>query len=49
MVSTSSTLMAEYAVRFAVERLEAGDLEPREAVIDPKLVVRRTTGPPRSV
>jgi DNA-binding LacI/PurR family transcriptional regulator len=41
-------LIAEHAVRFAVERLENGELEPREAVLDPKLVVRGTTAAPRS-
>ncbi|MFG2029949.1 LacI family DNA-binding transcriptional regulator [Streptomyces sp. NPDC048825] len=44
-VRQDSLLMAEYAVRFAVERLEDGELEPREAVLDPKLVVRGTSGP----
>ncbi|WP_030622074.1 LacI family DNA-binding transcriptional regulator [Streptomyces sclerotialus] len=46
-VRQDPVLMAEHAVRFAVERLAAGDREPREAVIDPKLVVRGTSGPPR--
>jgi hypothetical protein len=32
-------------VRFAVERLEKPELEPREAVLDPKLVVRGSSGP----
>ncbi|MBC9728214.1 LacI family DNA-binding transcriptional regulator [Streptomyces sp. TRM68367] len=45
-VRQDSGLMAEHAVRFAVERLENRELEPREAVIDPKLVVRGTSGPP---
>ena len=39
-------LMAEHAVRFAVQRLEDPELEPREAVLEPKLVVRGTSGPP---
>ncbi|MEU7304914.1 LacI family DNA-binding transcriptional regulator [Streptomyces sp. NPDC007189] len=46
-VRQDALLLAEYAVRFAVERLENGELEPREAVLDPKLVVRETSGPPR--
>ncbi|MFE5893518.1 substrate-binding domain-containing protein [Streptomyces sp. NPDC056468] len=44
-VRQDAVLMAEYAVRFAVERLEKPELEPREAVLDPKLVVRGTSGP----
>ncbi|MBA2951519.1 LacI family DNA-binding transcriptional regulator [Streptomyces himalayensis] len=47
-VRQDAVLIAEYAVRFAVERLESGESEPREAVLDPKLVVRETSGPPRS-
>ncbi|MFF3336983.1 LacI family DNA-binding transcriptional regulator [Streptomyces sp. NPDC002888] len=47
-VRQDAVLIAEYAVRFAVERLEGGEPEPREAVLDPKLVVRGTSGPPRS-
>jgi DNA-binding LacI/PurR family transcriptional regulator len=46
-VRQDAVLIAEYAVRFAVERLENTELEPREAVLDPKLVVRGTSGPPR--
>ncbi len=45
-VRQDAVLMAEHAVRFAVERLEGGRVEPREAVLDPKLVVRGTTAPP---
>ncbi|MGI5373582.1 LacI family DNA-binding transcriptional regulator [Streptomyces sp. CA-251387] len=44
-VRQDAVLMAEHAVRFAVDRLEDQDLEPREAVLDPKLVVRGTSGP----
>ncbi|PAZ10744.1 LacI family transcriptional regulator [Streptomyces sp. SA15] len=47
-VRQDAMLMAEHAVRFAVERLENPGLEPREAVLDPKLVVRGTSGPARS-
>ncbi|MFD3475176.1 substrate-binding domain-containing protein [Streptomyces sp. NPDC058695] len=47
-VRQDALLMAEYAVRFAVEHLEKGELTPKEAVRDPKLVVRGTSGPPRS-
>ncbi|MEH0450099.1 LacI family DNA-binding transcriptional regulator [Streptomyces sp. B21-102] len=45
-VRQDAVLMAEHAVRFAVERLEDPEREPREAVLDPKLVVRGTSGPP---
>ncbi|OAH12311.1 LacI family DNA-binding transcriptional regulator [Streptomyces jeddahensis] len=44
-VRQDAILMAEHAVRFAVERLENDALEPREAVLDPKLVVRGSSGP----
>ncbi|GAB2886651.1 LacI family DNA-binding transcriptional regulator [Streptomyces deserti] len=44
-VRQDAALMAEHAVRFAVERLENRALELREAVLDPKLVVRGTSGP----
>ncbi len=46
-VRQDAVLMAVHAVRFAVERLENAALEPREAVLNPKLVVRGTSGPPR--
>ncbi|MFI0037686.1 LacI family DNA-binding transcriptional regulator [Streptomyces mutabilis] len=48
-VRQDAVLMAEHAVRFAVERLENADLKPREAVLDPKLVVRGTSGAPRQL
>ncbi|MEV7426685.1 MULTISPECIES: LacI family DNA-binding transcriptional regulator [unclassified Streptomyces] len=38
--------LAEHAVRFAVERLDDASLAPREAVLDPKLVVRGTSSAP---
>ncbi|MEU9917009.1 LacI family DNA-binding transcriptional regulator [Streptomyces sp. NPDC051001] len=44
-VRQDAVLMAEHAVRFAVERLERPELEPREAVLDPQLVIRGTSGP----
>ncbi|MFC9914548.1 LacI family DNA-binding transcriptional regulator [Streptomyces sp. NPDC127197] len=44
-VRQDAVLMAEHAVRFAVERLDDEELEPREAVLEPKLVVRGTSGP----
>lgn len=47
-VRQDAFLMAEHAVRFAVERLDNPESEPREAVLDPKLVVRGTSGPVRS-
>ncbi|MEW2400870.1 LacI family DNA-binding transcriptional regulator [Streptomyces sp. NPDC046862] len=46
-VRQDASLMAEHAVRFAVERLENEGMEPREAVVEPKLVVRGTSGPVR--
>ncbi|EFL28170.1 LacI family transcriptional regulator [Streptomyces himastatinicus ATCC 53653] len=47
-VRQDAVRMARYAVRFAVERLGDGASEkPREAVLDPKLVVRDTSAPPR--
>lgn len=45
-VRQHARLMAEHAVRFAVQRPENPELEPREAELDPKLVVRGTSGPP---
>ncbi|MGW2378633.1 LacI family DNA-binding transcriptional regulator [Streptomyces sp. NPDC001658] len=44
-VRQDAGLMAEHAVRFAVERLRDPESEPREAVLDPKLVVRGSSGP----
>ncbi|MGN9758633.1 LacI family DNA-binding transcriptional regulator [Streptomyces sp. SD31] len=44
-VRQDAVLMAQRAVRFAVERLENPELEPRDAVLDPKLVVRGSSGP----
>ncbi|WP_327320614.1 LacI family DNA-binding transcriptional regulator [Streptomyces sp. NBC_01235] len=44
-VRQDAVLMAEHAVRFAVERLENPEREPREAVLEPKLVVRGSSGP----
>ncbi|PKV99961.1 LacI family transcriptional regulator [Amycolatopsis echigonensis] len=45
-VRQDANRIAEQAVRQAVARLEDETLEPRETVLDPKLVVRGTTGPP---
>jgi DNA-binding LacI/PurR family transcriptional regulator len=47
-VSQDTRQQAEHAVAAAVERLEEGRSEPREVVLTPRLVVRRTAGPPRS-
>jgi hypothetical protein len=47
-VRQDAVLLAEYAVRFAVERLEDPELTPREAVLDPKLVVRGSSGRTRT-
>ena len=45
-VRQDAARMAEHAVRFAVERLEDREREPQEAVLEPELVVRGTSGPP---
>jgi DNA-binding LacI/PurR family transcriptional regulator len=39
--------IAEHAVRLAVERLDDDGRQPTEITLDPKLVVRGTSGPPR--
>jgi DNA-binding LacI/PurR family transcriptional regulator len=41
-------LIAELAVQAIVERLDEGRITPTEKVIDPTLVIRGTTGVPRS-
>jgi DNA-binding LacI/PurR family transcriptional regulator len=46
-VRQDATQMAEHAVQAIVERLDHGRIEAREIVLDPTLVVRSTTGPPR--
>ncbi|GAA4150873.1 LacI family DNA-binding transcriptional regulator [Actinomadura keratinilytica] len=38
--------LAQHAVRCAVDRLEDRAVPPREILLEPKLVVRGTTGPP---
>ncbi|MFJ2171471.1 LacI family DNA-binding transcriptional regulator [Streptomyces sp. NPDC087851] len=45
-VRQDAVRMAEHAVRFVVERLDDAALAPREAVLDPKLVVRGTSAAP---
>lgn len=45
-VRQDARLTAEHAVRFAVQRLEDPELEPSEAELGPKPVVRGTSGPP---
>jgi DNA-binding LacI/PurR family transcriptional regulator len=47
-VRQDAGLLAERAVRFVVERLEGDAVEPRETVVDPKLVVRASTAAPRT-
>jgi len=47
-VRQDANRIAEHAVRRAVTRLEDDNAEPTETVLDPKLVVRGTTGPPRA-
>lgn len=45
-VSQNTQQQAEHAVAAAVERLDQGRSVPREVVLTPQLVVRRTAGPP---
>jgi DNA-binding LacI/PurR family transcriptional regulator len=47
-VRQDATQMAEHAVQAIIERLDHGRIEAREIVLDPALVVRGTTRPPRS-
>ena len=47
-VRQDAAQMAERAVQAIVERLDYGRTDAREIVLDPTLVVRGTTGPPRS-
>lgn len=47
-VRQDATQMAEHAVQALIERLDHGRIDAREIVLDPALVVRGTTGPPRS-
>jgi DNA-binding LacI/PurR family transcriptional regulator len=47
-VSQDTQQQAEHAVAAAIERLDEGRSAPREVVLPPRLVVRRTAGPPRS-
>jgi DNA-binding LacI/PurR family transcriptional regulator len=47
-IRQDAALMAEQAVQAIIERLDYGRIEAREIVLDPALVVRGTTGPPRS-
>ncbi|MBJ7599100.1 MAG: LacI family transcriptional regulator [Candidatus Nephthysia bennettiae] len=47
-VSQNAREQAEQAVAAVVERLDSGRATPREVVLNPRLVVRSTTGPPRS-
>jgi DNA-binding LacI/PurR family transcriptional regulator len=47
-VSQDARQQAGQAVALAVERLDGGRTAPREVVLTPRLVVRRTTAPPAS-
>src|SRR3984893_17748854 len=47
-VSQNAREQAEQAVAAVVERLDPGGAPRREVVLDPRLVVRSTTGPPPS-
>jgi DNA-binding LacI/PurR family transcriptional regulator len=46
-VSQNTQQQAEHAVAAAVERLDEGRSVPREVILPPQLVVRRTVAPPR--
>ncbi|MEV6105011.1 LacI family DNA-binding transcriptional regulator [Streptomyces sp. NPDC051940] len=48
-VRQDAVAQAAQAVRFAVERLDDPSLPPRELVLEPRLVIRGTTGAPRAV
>ena len=47
-VSQDTRRQAENAVQAAVERLDGGRTTPRQVVLEPRLVVRRTTAAPRA-
>jgi DNA-binding LacI/PurR family transcriptional regulator len=47
-VSQDTRRQAEEAVAAVLERLDGGRTERREVVLEPRLVVRRTTAPPRT-
>jgi len=47
-VSQNARQQAEHAVQATVERLDNGRTDHREVVLEPHLVVRGTTAPPRS-
>jgi DNA-binding LacI/PurR family transcriptional regulator len=47
-VRQDAALMAEHAVQAVIERLDHGRTEAKDIVLDPSLVVRETTRPPRS-
>jgi DNA-binding LacI/PurR family transcriptional regulator len=46
-VSQDARQQAERAVAAAIERLDGGRSAPQEVVLSPRVVVRRTSGPPR--
>jgi DNA-binding LacI/PurR family transcriptional regulator len=47
-VRQDADLLARHAVRAAAARLDDPDLAPGETVLTPRLVIRGTTGPPKS-
>jgi DNA-binding LacI/PurR family transcriptional regulator len=47
-VSQEAHTLAQWAVRAAIERLEGAREDPRESILQPRLVVRGSTGPARS-
>jgi LacI family transcriptional regulator len=46
-VSQEAASQAQWAVRAAVERLEGARQETRESILEPRLMMRRSTGPAR--
>jgi DNA-binding LacI/PurR family transcriptional regulator len=47
-VSQEAHTLAQWAVRAAIERLEGAREDPHESILQPRLVVRGSTGPARS-
>ena len=47
-VRQDAALMAEQAVQAVIERLDHGRTAARDFVLDPSLIIRATTGPPRT-
>lgn len=47
-VSQNTHELTDHAVTALIERLDSGRTEYREVVVQPRLVIRGTTGPPPS-